>query len=49
MNDPVMQSSIGTVPVKLFEYKDMSESAIKTAIEVNHPLQMKKNSGNRSL
>ena len=38
INDPVMQSSCGTVPVKLFEFKDMPESAIQIAIEVSHPL-----------
>ena len=39
INAPVTQSSCGTVPMKLFEYNDISESATKTAIEVNHPLQ----------
>jgi hypothetical protein len=39
INDPVMQSSCGTVPVRLFENKDIPESTIKTAIEVSHPLQ----------
>ena len=39
INDPVMQSSCGTVPVKLFEYNDIPESTTKTAIEVSHPLQ----------
>ena len=37
--DPVMQSSCGTVPMKLFEYNDIPESTTKTAIEVSHPLQ----------
>ena len=27
IKDPAMQSSCGTAPVKLFEYKDMPESA----------------------
>ena len=39
INDPVMQSSCGTVPVRLVENKDMPESTIKTAIQVSHPLQ----------
>ena len=39
INDPVMQSSCGTVPVKLFEYKDIPESATQTEIVVSHPLQ----------
>ena len=34
IKDPVMQSSCGTAPMKLFEYKDMPESAIKTAIRL---------------
>ena len=49
INDPVMHNSQGTVPVKLFEYKDMPESPIKTAIEVSHPWQRKENPGNRTL
>ena len=32
INDPVKQSSCGTVPVILFEYKDIPESATKTDI-----------------
>ena len=48
INDPVMQSSCGTVPVRLFENKDMPEAAIKTAIEVSHPWQRKEDPGNRS-
>ena len=39
INDPVRQSSCGTVPVKLFEYIDIPESATKTVIVVSHPLQ----------
>ena len=39
INDPVMQSSCGTVPKKLFEYKDMPESATQTEIVVSHPIQ----------
>ena len=38
INDPVMQSSCGTVPVKLFEYNNMPESATKTVIVFSHPL-----------
>jgi hypothetical protein len=34
-----MQSSCETVPVKLFEYKDIPESANKTDIVVSHPLK----------
>jgi hypothetical protein len=49
IKDPVMQSFTGTVPVKLFEYKDKPESAIKTAIEVSHPQKRKENPGNRPL
>ena len=43
-----MQSSCGTVPVRLFENKDMPEAAIKTAIEVSHPQQRRENPGNRT-
>ena len=39
INDSVMQSSCGTVPVKLFEYKDIPESADKTFIVVSLCLQ----------
>ena len=39
ISDPVMQSSCGTVPVKLFEYKDKPESATKRVIVVSHSLQ----------
>ena len=39
INDSVMQSSCGTVPVKLFEYNDMPESVTKTVIVVSHPFQ----------
>ena len=49
INHPVPQSSHGTVPVKFFEYKDIPESAIKTAIEVSHPQKRKENPENRSL
>ena len=38
ISDPVIQSSCGTVPVKLLEYMDMPESTTKTAIEVSHPM-----------
>jgi hypothetical protein len=36
ISDPVIQSSSGTVPVKLFEYMDTPESTTKTAIEISH-------------
>ena len=48
INDPVMQSSCGTVPVRWFENKDMPESTIKTAIGVSHLWQRKEDPGNRS-
>ena len=41
INEPVMQSSCGTIPVKLFEYKDKPESATKTFIVVSIPLPKK--------
>ena len=39
INDPVMQSSCGTVPVRLVAYMDMPASAIKTVILVSSSLQ----------
>ena len=38
INDPGLQSSCGTVPVKLFEYKDKPESVAKIVIVVSHHL-----------
>ena len=39
INDPVMQSSCGIVPVKLFEYNEIPESVTKTGFMVSHLLQ----------
>ena len=39
INDPVMHSSCGTVPVRLVAYMDMPASAIKTVILVSSSLQ----------
>ena len=42
INTPDIQSSCGTVPVNLFEYKDSPESATKTVNLVSHPLKRRK-------
>ena len=42
IKDPAMQSSCGTAPMKLFEYKNIPESAKKIEIVLGHPSQQEK-------
>ena len=49
INDSVMQSSCGTVAVKLFEYNDMPESVTKTVIVVSQFLPKKEKPENKSI
>ena len=39
IKDPVMQSSCGTAPMNLFEYKYMPESVKTTEVVLGHPSQ----------